>query len=303
MITYTQLYTRAADQVGISTSTSSQALTNIKQDINQGLRIFKNASRRYWTRKEVTTNLVASQQYYTFPEDMVRITTVKATSGGITIPVTMIDSEELWNRINLVPAMTVGIPTQGFIRGRNEIGLYPIPSTNYNNGLIVSYESRLVDMSVDDVTPTLYVTNGQNTITAATGTPFTPNMVGKWLSVTDGTDGNWYQITGYTSNTQLTIENFYQGITNASGAGAQGIIASAPDIPEDYHLAMVYFACYNYYLKRKDMDVAAEFKSLYDDLFKQYKSVYAAKTTGLVQDDLTPYTYNLFGLPPQNVTA
>jgi hypothetical protein len=125
MLTYTTLYKRAADMIGISPSTASQALTNIQQDINQGLRLFKDASRRYWTRKEVTTNLVAGQQYYTFPEDMVRITTVRATSGALTFPVTLVDSEELWNRINLIPAMTVGIPTQGFMRGRDELGLYP----------------------------------------------------------------------------------------------------------------------------------------------------------------------------------
>jgi hypothetical protein len=66
---------------------------------------------------------------------------------------------------------------------------------------------------------------------------------------------------------------------------------------------MVYFSAYNYFLKRKDNATAAGYKSLFDDLFKQYRHVYSAKTTGIVQDDLTPYTYNLFGLPPQNVTA
>jgi hypothetical protein len=301
MITYTQLYTRAADDIGISTATASQALTNIKQDINQGLRIFKNASRRYWTRKEVTTNLVAGQQFYTFPEDMVRITTVKVTSGGLTLPVTMIDSEELWNRINLVPSMTVGIPTQGFIRGRNEIGLYPIPSDNYVNGLIVSYESRMKDMSIDDLTTaTLNVTNNSVNIVASSGTPFNVNMLGMWLSITDGSDGNWYQITGYTDTTHIAIENYYQG---PSKTGVASIIASVPDIPEDYHLGLVYFACYNYFLKRKDSQMAANYKALFEDLLNQYKANYAAKTTGFTQDDLTPYTYNLFNLPPQNVTA
>jgi hypothetical protein len=300
MITYTKLSVRSADIIGINPNVSSQALTNIQQDINQGLRMFKNASRRYWTRKKVTTNLVINQQSYTFPSDMVRITTVRATSGGITIPVTMIDSEELWNRINLVPAMTVGIPTQGFVEGRNVLSLYPIPSVNYTNGLIVSYESRLVDMSQADATPSVNITQNSNTVVATTGTPFNQNMVGSWFSVTDGSDGNWYQITGYTDGSHITIENYYQGPTLT---GVASIIGQAPDIPEDYHLAMVYFAAYNYFLKRKDSATAAGYKALFDDLFKQYKHVYSAKTTGLTQDSLTPYTYNLFGLPPQNVTA
>lgn len=301
MITYTQLYKRAADIIGVSATTASQALTNIQQDINQGQRIFKNASRRYWTRKEVTTNLIANQQYYTFPEDMVRITTVKVTSGSLTLPVTMIDSEELWNRLNLIPAMTVGIPTQGFIRGRNELGLYPIPSATYTNGLVVSYESRQKDMNIDDVTTaSLSVTNNSATVIATTGTPFNANMVGMWLTVTDGSDGNWYQITGYTDTTHITLENYYQGLTKT---GVASIIGIVPDVPEDFHLALVYYAAYNYYLKRKDTATAADYKSLFDDLLKQYKAHYAAKTTGVTQDDLTSFQYNMFGLPPTSVTA
>jgi hypothetical protein len=301
MITYTQLYKEVADNCGFSGTVSSQSLTNAQRHINYALRKFKNASRRYWTRKEVTANLVADQQSYTFPEDMVRITTVKVTSGGLTLPVTMVDSEELWNRLNLIPAMTVGIPTQGFIRGRNELLLYPIPSTNVTSGLIVSYESRMKDMSIDDITSaTLNVTINNVGIVASSGTPFTQNMVGQWLSVTDGSDGNWYQITGYTDTTHISLENYYQGPTKT---GVSSIIASAPDIPEDFHQALVDYACYRYFLKRKDKDTAASYKSLYDDALKDYKAIYSAKTTGLSQSDLTPFTYNLFNLPPQNVTA
>jgi hypothetical protein len=293
------MYKRAADLCGISTSTTTQALTNIKADLNQGLRLFKNASRRYWTRKEVTTNLVSGQQYYTFPEDMVRITTVRVTSGGLTLPVTLIDSEEMWNRINLIPAMTVGIPTTGFIRGRNELGLYPIPSTNTTNGLIVSYEPRLVDMSIDDTTPNINPTNGSVTVAASTSV-FNSKMVGMSLQVTDGSDGNWYPIVGYTSGTSITIENVYQGPTST---GVASLIGQVPDIPEDYQLGLVYYAAYNYYLKRKDMAVAAEYKALYQDMLTQYIEAYAAKTTGQVLQPLDNYEYSLFGLPPMNVTS
>jgi hypothetical protein len=298
MLTYTQAYKRAADIIGVSTTTSSQALTNIQADINQGLRIFKNASRRYWTRKEVTTNLVANQQYYTFPEDMVRITTVRVTSGGLTLPVTLIDSEEMWNRINLIPAMTVGIPTTGFIRGKNELGLYPIPSVNATNGLIVSYEPRLRDMSIDDATPSINPTNGSATV-AASSNVFNSKMVGMSLQVTDGSDGNWYPIVGYTSQTSITIENVYQGPTST---GVASLIGQVPDIPEDYHLGLVYYAAYNYFLKRKDAATAAEYKALYQDLLTQYIEAYAAKTTGQVLDSLEDYSYNLFGLPPMNMS-
>lgn len=299
MITYTQLYKRAADTLGVA-NTPSQALTNIQQDINHSLRKFKNASRRYWTRKEVTTSLVAGQQYYTFPEDMVRITTVRVTSGGLTPPITMIDSEEMWNRINLIPAMTVGVPLYGYIRGRNELGLFPVPSQNVVAGLVVSYEPRLKDMNSDDVTNiTLNVTANSNIIVAATGS-FNANMVGMWVTITDGSDGNWYQITGFTDSTHVTLENYYQGPTKT---GVASLIGLVPDIPEDYHLALVDYACYRYYLKRKDAKTAASHKSLYDEALKEYKKIYAGKQTGATQNDITASQYNIFGVPPQNVTA
>lgn len=300
MLTYTQLYKEAADNCGFSATTASQSLTNAQRHINLALRKFKNSSRRYWSRKEATTNLVASQQSYTFPEDMVRITTVKVTNGGLSIPITMIDSEELWNGLNIIPAMTVGIPTQGFIKGRNELLLYPVPSQNVTNGLVVSYESRLVDMTLDDTTSvTVNVTVNSNTVVANTGT-FTSKMVGQWLSITDGSDGNWYQITGYTDSTHITLENYYQGPTST---GAACIIGSVPDIPEDYHQALVDYACYRYFLKRKDTSTSADYKSLYEDALKDYKAVYSAKTTGLVQNSLDSYGYNLFNLPPTNVSS
>lgn len=298
MLTFQQGYTRAADITGISITTNSTTLINIKADFNQGLRIFKNASRRYWTRKEATTNLVANQQYYTFPEDMVRITTVRVTSGGLTLPVVLVDSEEQWNRINLIPTMTVGIPTTGFIRGKNELGLYPIPSINSINGLIVSYEPRLKDLNIDDTILSINVINGS--VTVASSALFNSKMVGMSLQVTDGSDGNWYPIVGYTSPSSITLENVYQGPTST---GVASIIGQVPDIPEDYQLGLVYFAAYNYYLKRKDGETAAEYKALFQDLLTQYVEVYAAKTTGQVLQTLDSYEYNLFGLPPMGMTS
>lgn len=299
MLTWTQLYTRAADLVGINTATDTQDLTNIKQDINQGLRLFKNAVRRYWTRKEVSADLVTNQQFYTFPQDMVRITEVRVNSNGLNFPVQVIDSEAMWNKINIIPAMTINLPMYYFIRGYNEIGLWPIPSTDVSAGLVVSYESRLRDMSLDDTTNlSVGVTNGDATITSATN-GFLPNMAGMMFSVTDGTDGNWYPILSYTNSGAMELENYYQGITEAS---ATCIIGQTPDIPEDYQLGLVYYAAYNYYLKRNEQASATTYKALFEDLLTQYKEVYAAKTTGQVQQSIDDYTYNVFGLPPNPIT-
>lgn len=298
MLTFTQAYTRAANMIGLNIGIDSQDLTNLKQDINQGLRLFKNASRRYWSRKEVSTALISNQQYYTYPMDAVRVTELRANSNGLDFPILQVDSEAMFNRINIIPAMTINLPMYWWVRGRNEVGLWPIPSQNTPAGLVVSYEPRLADMSVDDVTTTtVTVTNNSASITNPSSA-FLPNMVGMYFSVTDGTDGNWYQITASTSTT-LTLENYYQGITENN---ATCIIGSAPDIPEDYHLGMVYYACMNYYLKRNEMGSVGFYKGLFEDLLQQYRENYAAKSTGQVQQEIQDYRYSLFTLPPNPIT-
>lgn len=297
MLTFNQLYTRALDFCGVSASDAT-TLGNVKSDIKQGLALFKNSSRRYWTRKEITANLVSSQQFYTFPEDVVRITEVRVNSSGLNFPVLPVDSEAMWNRINIIPAMTINLPMYYFVRGRNEIGLWPIPTSNVSAGLVISYEPRLPDMSLaDTTTTTVNVANGSQTVSNPSS-PFNTNMNGMWFSVTDGSDGNWYPIIG-ASTTTLTLENYYQG---PSVNNVACIIGSVPDIPEDYHLGLAYFAAYNFYLKRNEMANANEYKALYEDLLERYRDTYADKTTGQVQQSIENYRYSLFTLPPNPIT-
>ena len=299
MLTFTQGYTRTANMVGVSTA-STIDITNIKFDYNQGVRLFKNGARRYWTRKEVTANIVSGQQYYTFPEDMVRITAVKANtgSGSYNWPLVQVDSEEQWNKLNIIPQNTIMVPQFYFIRGRNEVGLYPTPSANVTAGLIVSYEARLTDMSVDDTTTiTVTVTNGSQSVTSPS-TPFSTNMTGMMLSVTDGSDGNWYPIIAATTSV-LTLENFYQGTTENT---APCIIGSVPDIPEEYQMAPVYYAAWQYYLKRNEDQNASMYNGLFNNLLQSYIEVYAAKTTGLVQKNISDDIYNIFWLPPGTIS-
>ena len=303
MLTFQNLYNRALDMTGVQ-PTSVTDVANLKADINQGLRLFKNAARRYWTRQEKTANIVAGQQYYQLPPDCVRVTAVKVLSSGLNYPVTAIDSEELWNAYNIIPATTINLPQFYFVRGNNEIGLYPIPSTSYSNGLAVSYEPRLIDMTYDDITDTTSgatatVSNGSSTVTFSSGI-ITPNMVGRWIQFTNGSDGNWYQISIYDSTTSIELNNMYAGV---SGSAQSFTIGQAPDIPEDYHLGLAYYSAYNFYLKRKDTGTATLYKSLFEDLLQQYKETYASKTTGQVQKAQPDGPISLFWFPPTGMTG
>jgi hypothetical protein len=299
MITFQSLYKRAADICGIDPNNDTQDLTNIKQDINQGLKLIKNAARRYWTRKQASASLVNNQQYYELPPDCVRVTQVYVNSNGLNYPVKPVDSEYLWNKVNVIPAVTINVPTYYFIRGRDEIGLWPIPSSNAVNALNVSYEPQL-ELSQDDITAgTATVSAGSTTITCSTNS-WTADMVGRWFQIQDRYNEAWYQVATFDSTSSLELANFYAG---TGSSGLDYVIGDCPDIPPDYHLGLVYYAAYNFYLKRKDMASSELYNGLFNDLLTQYRQNYASKQTGLVQSQSNSYAYSIFMIPPPPITA
>lgn len=300
MITFTQLYTRTADICGINANQDSQDLTNIKQDINQGLKLFKNAARRYWTRKQASAQLVLNQQYYQLPPDCVRVTQVYVNANGLNYPVKQVNSEYLWNKINIIPAITINVPTYFFIRGRDEIGLWPIPSYTAANSLNISYEPQL-EMGLDDVTTgTCTVTNGSTTVDFSNNI-VTPDMVGRWFQITGNRYNEaWYQVSIYDSTNQLELANFYGG---TSGSGLNFTISDVPDIPPDYHLSLMWYAASNFFLKRKDAEMSDLYMSKFQNELEQYQENYASKTTGVVQNQSDRYRYSIFLIPPPPISA
>ena len=299
MLSFETMYTRVADICGFSATADSQDLTNAKNDINLGLKLIKNAARRYWTRKQASANLINNQQYYELPPDCVRVTQVYVNSNGLNYPVKPIDSEYMWNKINVIPAVTINVPTYYFIRGRDEIGLWPIPSANATNSLNVSYEPQL-ELSMNDVTTgTVTVTSGSTTITCSSNA-WDASFVGRWFNITGRYNEAWYQVANFDNTAQLELANFYGGV---SGSNLNYVIADCPDIPPDYHLGLVYYAAYNFYLKRKDMGSAELYNGLFQELLTEYRENYASKQTGLVQGQNDKYRYSIFMIPPPPITG
>lgn len=242
MITFTQLYTETYQGCGIS-PTDSVNIALIKRNINNGLKLMKSAAGQYYTRKEVSANLVQGQQYYTFNPDMIRARNVRVNNGSLIFPIGSVESENAWNALNIIPQFAVFYPQRWFIKGPNEIGIWPIPSTTIANAFLVSYDARLQDMYLDD-TLNLPITVTNNSVTITTSGTFNKNMVGMKLSFTDGSDGQWYNIVGYTDATHMTIENYYP---NATQTTTSTIIGSCPDIPEEFHPNLQDYAFYRYY--------------------------------------------------------
>lgn len=299
MYTYTQLLNRTADICGFNATQDSQDKVNAGQDINQGLKLLKNQARRYWTRKQAAANLINNQQYYELPPDAVRVTEVYVNSNGLNYPVKQVSSEYLWNKINVIPAITINVPTYYFIRGRNEIGLWPLPSANATNALNVSYEPQL-EIGMADVTAgTATVSNGSTAVTSS-GNTIDPTFVGRWFEVTGRYNEQFYQIATYASSNSFELENFYGGY---GSAGLNYIVGDCPDIPPDYHLGLVYFAAQQFFLKRKDKATATLYYNQFMDYMNQYRETYASKSTGIVQSQTDSYRYSILLIPPPPITA
>lgn len=273
MITFNQLYTETQEQLGDDSATT---LVVIKRAINQGQKKFAAVVRRDWYNTEKPFSLVADQQYYQMPEDCTRIKGITVTIGSTAYPLIEIADEERWRVLNTTNT-TADRPRFFFVRGADEYGIWPIPASNSSNAGRLIYQRKVRDMSqADYTTGTVTLTNDDATVTGA-GTTFTAQMVGRSLKANDPNgDGFWYKIASFTSTTALELEQTYGGSTEA---GLSYSIGELPDIPEEYHESLIDYALYRCYLRRRDLNVAADFKALFDSAIEDCKAQYGSKTT------------------------
>lgn len=286
-ITFQDQYQIAQETSGVSDSTNT---TRFKRDINTGGALITNLMQRQYNKKRLTADLVASQQYYQTSEDALQISQVivqSSSSSQWRPPLEQVADENQWLKLNQIPIN--GVPRYYFIRGFDEIGLYPIPSYSATTGIEIWLEPKFNSLSKDDITTgTVTVTNGSSTITHS-GTSFTSDMVGRYFSVTDGTDANWYKIGGYTSSSVLTLENYYQGV---SGSGRTFKIGEIMDIPEEFLEAPVDYAMYRYFKRKREIGIANDFYNSFKEARDEIRERYSQTTSNQViiaNKNLRPY--------------
>ena len=254
---------------------SSAGLVIAKRDINEGGAMFLNRLGRKFNKEYQTTNIVANQQYYQLPSEVIRISEIRVLQGTNYYTPELVTSEHEWNQMNII-STTGSYPTHYYIRGFNEVGLYFIPSANVTNGMIVSFEPQHVELTQDDfATGTITVSNASVTVTHS-GTGFTQSMIGRWLQVTDGTDGKWYRIASFTSTSVVSLENYYEGI---SGSGRTFRIGEVMKIPQGYQDAPVYYAIDRFYQTQNDQDTARNYQLRFDMKVKSAKETYGRSTS------------------------
>jgi len=299
-LTYTDLQDICKE---ISGYTDTSSVAKFRRDINSAGTTFISMLGREYNRKSRTTDLEAGKQYYQLPEDGHRLKEIIVSSGGWTPPMEQIPDEYAWRQMNMFGI--TGIPTHYFIRGYDEVGLYPTPSATVTDGIELVFAPRHLQMTQEDTTSTsssttITVTNGSQTITNS-DTAFTAKMVGQWLEITDGTDSNWYRVQSFTDTSNLVLENFYQG---ASGSGKSFRIGEVAEIPEESLEALADFAMYRHFVRKGDLGKAKEFKSMYDIAFEMAKDEYGSVTDSQVITAEPQYkSYNPFRDPPASISA
>ena len=292
MLTFTQRKNQAAKLCGINRN--EPEMDFIVSNINNADKLFANAARRSWIKKEKIASLAEGQQYYQIASDMHRVSNVRckiATDSNVIVPLSEVQSGDEWNKLNSYPFST-SYPTHYYIRGNDEIGIYPCPSADIAEGLIVTYEPRIRDMGIDDFTFTADIVQNGVTITNpdSTGLPggfqeyMTENF---WIKSTSGEDGNWYKVHKVIDQNTMQIDNNYLG---PSGNGVSFLMGQVPPYPEEYHEAAIYYACFKFYAMRKDTESSAMYRTLFNDALEQYRETYGSKTTGGV---INPGKYNV----------
>jgi len=267
-------YELAQEITGLTDATS---LIRFKRDINRGGTMFLAALGREYNRKSRYTDTEASTQYYQTPQDALRIKGVSIKYNNGYLPCEEVADEQMWTYLNQVLRYST-TPRFFFVRGNDEYGLYPIPSSVVTNGIKLVFEPKHLFLSqADYTTGTITATNGSQTITGS-GTTFTSAMVGRYLEATDGTDGNNYRISAYASATSLAIENYWQG---TSGIGKTYRISEVMDLPAEFLESPVDYAMYRHYLK-KDRRKAADFKALFQASLESARELYGVTTDGQV---------------------
>ena len=295
-LTFTDMQNLAKEVVGL---TDAATVLKLKRDINVGAGKFLAALGREYNRKSRFTDSIANQQYYQLPEDAQKLKEIVYNNGDWKVPLEQIPDEFTWRQLNMMN--TVGLPTHYFIKGFDEVGLFPIPSSAVTDAIELVFSPKHVELTQDDYTTgTLTVTEGSQTITGS-GTTFTSKMVGQFLQVTDGTDGNWYRVSDFVSATVLTLENYYQG---TSGATKTYRIGQVVDLPEEFAEAPSDYACYRHYLRRGDETKSSTFKTLFDSALEAAQNDYGNTTDSQVVNAQPQYrTYNPFrGDPPTSIS-
>lgn len=163
------------------------------------------------------------------------------SSNGIKYPVTPIYNQGDWDMLTSANVSASSTNNYAFMSGRT-LNLYPAIASTAGS-LVINYRPTILDLPPEvDATNVLVLINNGSTTLNAQSPFFSQSMIGKWVRIQNygaGNygDGQWYQIVGFVSTSQVTLGQPYAG---ASVNATPATIGWLTIIPDAYDMAPIY---------------------------------------------------------------
>jgi len=270
-LSYQGQYELAQDLASDSDATNKTLLQNF---VKQGNRKLQAELGTYITDEQRTFTTVTdaisgtSNQAYSLPENFRSLVELYVTVGTTQYNAELIQDYELWRQVNSTTTSSTSDFLQFCFVKNDRIELYPIPSSA--NTATLRYRHIERDLTQDDYTTGTITTlaNGGTAVTGST-TTWTAAMVGRYFRV--DSDGEWYKISARSSDTAITLERAYQGVSISAGTEAH-TIGQLANLPPDTYELPVYYAVWRWSLFRKDVQLAREFERMWKEGVRDAKA-------------------------------
>lgn len=273
----------------LASDTTSASATIMTRGMNVGYkRILADLGRPVTEKTQTATTrapsspLVASNREYQMPPDFLFMKSLTITISGQKYVLQEEESQELWEYTTT--ELRTGIPSRFFIRSRfgysgATVLLDPIPAAS-GYTLEMVYEATDKDLGTAKYTTGTVTTTADSESVAGSGTSWTTKMIGRYFQNTDeGSDGLWYRIVNVTSTTALTLENVYEGTTQA---GVNYQVAEIFALPEEMHELPCYYGLAHYFAFKQNAKQEAKYITLFEKGLAAGKLRWATKSRGSV---------------------
>lgn len=192
-------------------------LTWALEELNQSLRYLTTTF--YFNERSYTITTTAATQFYNLPPQVKKLINVTVLIGSTLWQPKECPSREYWDYLNTI-AFNQDYPSFFFVYN-GQVGLWPTPSSS-GNTITMNYKTRIVDLSMPDVTSTsasstISAINASNILTTA-GTADLPQWLSQqWIRIPHSAttslngDNQWYQ-----------IDIVYDGHSNSTGSLSSG---------------------------------------------------------------------------------
>jgi hypothetical protein len=296
MISFQKSYERLQSMTGDSDTAST---TLFKALLNEGSRkCYEKLDAEYFYTS-ITDTTVDGNESYPLPYDCEKIHNIKVTINSIDyIAVEYPYDENSWNA--LVGGSTTSseqeYPTYYFVK-RNTIEIWPFSSTSAYT-ITIRYKRRVKDLSQDDyVTGNITTLANGGTAVTGSGTTWTAAFVGRYFKI--DAEGIWYEITGRSGNTAITLAREYGGTAIVAGSESY-TIGEFSLLPETFQTLPLDFALAQYYLQKENQNLYAIYNAKFERGLQELKETGGNLTTsGVIEENVEVVNYNDY---PQNLS-